>query len=116
MNMSKKQQQELDGFERDTIPELDVHCVDVCKSEIKKKKATDKLKQDKANLDAKMIELRDAGKLEKSGDHEHTYVFMDGETSRECFIRDSTEIGFRNHKRPTAEGPDLTVVDGGEIE
>lgn len=114
-NMSKKQQ-ELDGFERDTIPELDKHCAVVCRAEVVKKRATDKLKQGKANLDAKMLELLEEGKLEATSDterNEHVYLFVDGEVIRECFIRDTKEVGFRTHKQPKAEGPELTVHEGG---
>lgn len=113
--MSEKNQQELDGFERESIPELDKYCVSVTKAAEKKKKATDKWKQDKANLDQQMETMRDEGKLEKSGEREHTYCFMDGETMRECFIRENTEVGFRNHKQPEAEGPDLSIVPDGDI-
>lgn len=112
--MSEKKQGELEGFERESIPELDKHCATVTKAIEKKRLATDKLKQENANLDARMREMRAAGRLEQSGDKEHMYLFMDGDLQRECFIRDESVVGFRNHKQAKAEGADLKVHEGGK--
>jgi hypothetical protein len=87
--------------------------VSVSDTETAKASATSKHKLAKANLDAKMVELRDAGKLEQSDENEHVYVFKDGDTTRECYIRNTIEVGLRNHKKAKADKPDLQVVPDG---